>query len=416
MTDILSLRALLEPHDLTFFAGAPYVYHCHHYNLFHDQTVDDVLGEERGLEVRKNAAHSAFGAFLERIFAKADASTIVEKVQLAQGLISAMGHGGLEIDLESGKATGNFLHYGFAWSEKYGSKVKRFEPADGFAAGCIAAISSLARHGRLGACDVQELACIAQRQERCEFSIEDKNVDLPPAIDSVGYLTHLGDSEGGIWEEEISAIAKGLQDFVKGVAGDERGLVNAFGVFVTMHFANYYNETAITAVLEAEEKRPSSATAVEGLFREAGHVCVFNTFGNILLSPEWEALVGPLVGEPDEIIRACAAMARGLGFGRWSVAEFEANRRLVLRSTSLYEGPWYLARHGKSDKPRAYIFQGAALAFMVLAHNVKWSERPSLTQTFYDSLFRKGLGFKATPTKCVTMGDAYSEVIVEATS
>ena len=419
MDKIVALRTLLEPHDLTFFAGAPYVYHCHHYNLFHDQTLDDVMGEERSFVVRKNAAHAAFGDLLERIVQSVDATTPAERAAIAESLLCAIGHGRIALDAtaEGGKAHGTHMHYGFAWSEKYGAKVKRLDPADAVGAGYAAAAVEVANGLPLGTLDAEEKSCIAMRDPRCEFEITKPAAPLvlPPSVSEEDYVAQLSASVGGKWEEKIGTIADGLQKFVASVGGDDRGVVQAFGVFVTLHLANYYNETGYAAIRHAERNAPASAPAVEALLREAGHVCVFNTFGNILLSPEWEGMVGPLSGAPDEIVMGCAAIARGLGFGRWAIGEFEEGKRLVLRASSNYEAPWYAARFGETDRPRCYFFEGAALAFMVLAHRVKWTERPQLTQGFYDKLFHGGLGWHSEFTKCRIKGEEYTEVVITPT-
>ncbi|HMG21298.1 MAG TPA: hypothetical protein VK607_08285, partial [Kofleriaceae bacterium] len=53
-----------------------------------------------------------------------------------------------------------------------------------------------------------------------------------------------------------------------------------------------------------------------------------------------------------------------------------------------YEVPFYRARYGVAKKPRSYFVQGAALAMMLLAETVKWTERPQLTNAYYIELFR----------------------------
>ena len=47
-----SLRRYLPEHDLMYFGPSPAVYHCHHFNLFLDQTIDDALGFEAGSRLR----------------------------------------------------------------------------------------------------------------------------------------------------------------------------------------------------------------------------------------------------------------------------------------------------------------------------------------------------------------------------
>lgn len=410
---------LLVPHDLTFHTTTPYVYHCHHYNLFHDQTIDDILGEEKGLELRVDSAHAAFRQLLHDACKEKGCRTPAERIELAQSLFAAMGQGRIVLDVsaEGGSARGTHVHYGFTWSEKYGSRVNRVDPADAVGAGFCAAATELAFDLPPGSMRATETACVAKRDPECVFEIRRDPHELPRTVGRSDYEALLSASEGGLHEERIASITSQLQQFLLGVSGDERGLVQAFGVFVTQHLSNYYNETAYAAVRAAERTMPSAVPMAEALLREAGHVCVFNTFGGILLSPEWEAVAGPLKNDPTEIVVGATAIARGLGFGRWSISELVPGERLVMDATSSYEAPHYRARFGPADKPRSYFLEGAALAMMVLAHRVDWDARPELTQAFYDNLFRGGgLGFQVHSTKCLARGDDRSRVVVERAS
>src|SRR4029078_9238036 len=97
---IEDLRELLAEQSLTFLAGIPYVYHCHHYNLFHDQTIDDALGEELGTRVRTVAARNAFRELLSALVVDLNADTPVERLQMATYLFSWMGHGTLKLSVD----------------------------------------------------------------------------------------------------------------------------------------------------------------------------------------------------------------------------------------------------------------------------------------------------------------------------
>ena len=419
MSSIDEQRTLLEPHDLTFMSGAPYLYHCHHYNLFHDQTIDDMLGEEMGLQTRFAAARTAFHGLLSGVTHDLGLETPAECVQLAQELFRAMGHGRMSLDVgpSGGTAHGTDLHYGFTWRDKYGNTVRRVEPADAVGAGFVAAATQVAYGLPDGSMTATETVCIARREAECTFEItrSKPGPDVMPPVVQSDYAAQLKGSRPGLYEDHIGAIADKLQAFVGGVSGDERGLVEAFGVFVTMHLANYYDATAYAAVHHVEKTIPALVETAEELLREAGHVCVFNTFGGILSSPEWEAVAAPLSGDPLEIIQGGAAIARGLGFGRWAVEDYVPGKRLVMCASSNYEAPFYLSRYGRSEKPRCYFFQGAALAIMVLAHRVNWGDRPELTQSLYDELFSgAGLGFEVSSSRCVTKGDDCTEVVVTA--
>ncbi|MBX7197108.1 MAG: hypothetical protein K1X94_33980 [Sandaracinaceae bacterium] len=409
----------VSPHDLTFLAGVPCVYHCHHFNLFHDQTIDDVLGESAGFDLRMRVARDQFGLLVANLAAKTGATLPAEIAALARSVFATMGQGNLAFEGigASTRATGEHLHYGFAWREKYGARVRRVDPSDAVASGMTAAVARLTGPDNVDYLG-RELQCVSMRAPSCQIVVErDARPDMRSVIAAPQILPRLpSQAVTGLDEDVISNITAGLDTFLRGVGGDERGLIDAFGVLVTHHLSGYYNETAFQAVRHVEAISPSVAGACEELLREAGHVCVFNTFGNILLSPEWEGLVGRPTGDPHEIVRGCTAIARGLGFGHWAIAEHAPGKRLVLRTSSNYEAAHWLERFGPDTRSREYFMQGAALAFMVLSQRVRWSERPQLTQAFYDQLFRgDGLGYRVSTPRSLTMGDELTEVVVEQT-
>lgn len=409
------MRTYLPDHDLMALAGVPAVYHCHHFNLFLDQTIDDALGPEAGTALRFAAAREAAGDLARALVASSGALTTAERIAAIQGAFSAMGHGRLQVavDADGGAAIGEHLHYGFAWMEKYGKQVRRRHPADAFAAGVAAAINEVAFDLPRESVDALEQQCLALRHGRCEFRLTPgRPATRRTAMLEADARTHVQGSFGGQHEDKIAAIAAGLRDFTAGVAGDHRGLVQAFGVYVTAHLATYYNRISYDAVAKVEQEAPAAVGVLEDLLRESGHVCVFNTFGGILLSPEWEALVGPLTGDPTEIVIGCLAIARALGFGHWTLTELRRGERLVVRTPSSYESAYYLTRHGRAARPNEYFLQGAVLAIAQLAHRVDWKARPQLTQAYYQQLFNGGrLPWKVAQPRSLATGDTLSEVI-----
>ena len=50
--NLKELIQYMASHNHTFFAHTPVVYHCHHFNLFLDQTIDDALGSKQVLCTR----------------------------------------------------------------------------------------------------------------------------------------------------------------------------------------------------------------------------------------------------------------------------------------------------------------------------------------------------------------------------
>ncbi len=413
---IASQVSTLDGLDLVFAGDAPVLYHCHHFNLFLDQTIDDALGVERGQALRTRAARDAAHHLLAGLSRNLGIETPAERIALAQTLFSMTGHGTLEIAAPdgAGEARGTYLHYGHSWVEKYGHLVKRRIPADAVAAGFAAGAVEVAYGLPAGSLHVREVECVGLRDPACRFEIE--RIDAPEPVPP---LASRADAEGmdaaplsGRFDDRIATITDGLRSFLAGVAGDERGLVQAFGVFVTLHLANYYNRISYEAVADLHRRKPAMVPILEALLRESGHVCVFHTFGGILLSPEWEGLVGAPTGDVAEIVTGCTAIARALGFGHWVVEDLDPERRLVLRAPATYETLYWVVRDDQPVRPSCYFLQGAAQAFMELAHRVPWTEAPRLSNALYNDLFKRGQTWSAKQTLDVARGDPYCEIVV----
>lgn len=410
------LRTVLPGHDLLHWAGEPVVLHCHHFNLFLDQTIDDALGPHEGEQLRFSASREAWSAFLGALLLQEDAGTPVERLELASHTFATMGHGRVifAADLGGGRAVGQNLHYAHAWREKYGRLVRRRSPADAFAAGFIAAAIERAYGGEPLHLEAREVECVAMRAPRCSFEVAPGAGEVGgPAVREREAYTRLEPTFSGRREDRIAGIATSLRTLTMSVTGDSRGLAELAGVLATVQLASYQNRISYDAVRRVERAAPQSIGVLEDLLRESGHVCVFHMFGSLLLSPEWEALVGGPTNDPEEIVVSCLAIARALGFGHWTLAELVPGERLVVRTPSTHESEYYRARHGLSSRPNEYFLQGAVLAIAHLAHLIDWQGRPTLSAERYESLFRgDALPWRARQTKCVAEGDELSEVVV----
>lgn len=407
--------SLLEQHDLAFIAGSPTVYHCHHYNLFFDQTVDDAVGVERGIDVRTQAAYEASSQFLNAMISAMPPTTPEERLEIASSVFTSMGHGKLDLQVgaEGGKVYGHNLHYSFAWKEKYGAHIKRQHPADAFAAGFIAAATEAAYGLPFGSVECVESACLAMGSEHCEFDVTPSGQTRSAfGVTKEDILGTLPKSFKGLHEDHISKVADGLRDFLSSVSGDSRGLVEAFGVLVTQQFANYYNHCTSRSLDIIQSEKPEAIEVARELFRECGHQCGFHTFGGILSSPEWEALVGPLTGDPMEIITGSLAISRALGFGHWSLESYEPNKSLIFRSPATYESVYRKAAYPLGDSGCCYLYQGATLSVMQLAHRLNWNEKPVLSNNLYLEL-RQGVPWTVDESHCVAKGNAMCRVVVQ---
>lgn len=406
---------------LRYLADIPVVYHCHHFNLWWDQTVDDILGESLGAQVRTRAARDAFHHLLRAVGERLGVTTPAARLALAEALFAWMGQGRLDLSELEGAgaeatARGSHLHYATSWRWKYTPQARRFFPADAVAAGCAAAARAWIRDQPAGEVRAQEIRCLARDGEPCEFDLGPDPVPVAeiPATTLAVQESHAGPCREGLLEGRIQALSEGLEAVLATVEADAQGLIQAFNVFVSLHLPAYYNRTGFEAVHLTEARAPFKAAAAEDLLREAGRVCAFNTFGSILLDAVFEGLLGaPLDNDPANIVAYSCAIARALGFGHWEIAEFVPGRLLRLRVPTDYESAFYLQHYGPSDKPRNYFLQGGAQAMVLLAHEIDWASRPELTNSMYLRMFKQpGLRWKVEQTRCRTLGDEASELQV----
>ncbi|HZO15870.1 MAG TPA: hypothetical protein VFB62_21500, partial [Polyangiaceae bacterium] len=164
---------LVPERDLYFLANASAVRQSHHFNLQFDQTIDDALGVDRGTAIRTRAAHEASYRLLRALVVAAPSSLPRARLDQAARIFSDMGHGKLSLDVsaQGGWATASALHYGIGWKRKYGRKLTRRYPADGFAAGYIAAAVEVAYDLAPGDLSCHQIGCLAMGADRAEFMV-----------------------------------------------------------------------------------------------------------------------------------------------------------------------------------------------------------------------------------------------------
>lgn len=407
-------RGLMPDHAFNFVADIPTVFHCHHFNLFWDQTIDDALGSELGTVIRTNAAREAYYDLLSGLAVRMGVTAPEDIIVMAQAAFHMGGQGSLTIDANErgGQIIGDFLHFGVAWNEKYG-RVRRKHPVDGLAAGFAAAAIELAYGAPRNSMRCRETECISLDSSRCRFRAEaGEPGPLAGPMTRSQVAAAAGPPTNGLFEDDIAPMVDNLRDFCSGLFGDDRGLIQSFGLFISELPTSYYNRAGYDGLRHLSRTAPSLMPVMQALMREAGHVCVFNTFGSIMASPEWEGMFGAPTGDPADTLTSCLALARALGMGRWCALELEPGARLVLRTPATYESAYYASREGRASEPQCFFFQGAAVGLMQLMERVQWREQPTFDQAFYDQLFRSGLPWECVETQCVSKGDPCDEVVV----
>ncbi len=179
------------------------------------------------------------------------------------------------------------------------------------------------------------------------------------------------------------------------VHGNEKGLIPAFGVYLTNSPAHFFNRLSFNF----ERSFPEDAyTISRELLVNAAWQCGYHTFHGIQTSVEWESLIAPMVQNADDKLYASAAVAQALGWVKWDIVELQSGVRAVFEATAGYEAELYIEEYHKSHHPISYMILGVAGALMDLS---------------YGDYYPAGIfTFKSEQTQCTAMGDAVSRIIV----
>ncbi len=388
----------------------------HHFNLFVDQTIDDALGKVRSARLRMWAMRDASYPLLEAIANLQGHKSAQARLAMAEDLFYALGQGSLRFQGERSEVRGECLHYGHTWRKLFRRQPNRQRPLDAAAAGYIAAAWALAYNLPLESVAAEESQCVATNAPGCVFTIHENMTDLP-VIRGVETAHTSPENVAGLYESEIASMARSLRAFTETHLVDDRGLIQVFEVYLTVHFSNYYNRILFDTLAILHEERPAMVPVFESLWRESSYLLVFYLFGGVLQSEEWQELVMGRQTKPEDVLYACCAIARAFGYGRWSLAEHVPQKRLVLTAPATYESAYLTSVHSISGEPRygqCYFFQGAAQAMMHLAYHLSWDKDFVRNQALYLKLFRGSLPWKVQETRGIVAGDLHDEVVVEA--
>lgn len=208
-------------------------------------------------------------------------------------------------------------------------------------------------------------------------------------------------------ERTVTEAVAGLE-----LKGNEEGLIPAFGLYLTKHFADYYNRISYGLLGAFIRELPELEEDAIALLTEAGHVCSFHTFGGIMVSVEWDAVVMPMIETREDWVKGMIGVINALGWGRYRLQELVPNERLVLQIDDSYEAAGVLEGYGKAAHPRCYLASGGAAGLMNLLYQGDITKRPSLTEEFYHEVFGHPHSFRARETRCLAMGDPHCEIIV----
>ncbi len=184
------------------------------------------------------------------------------------------------------------------------------------------------------------------------------------------------------------------------VEANSDGLIPAFNVLVNQWPARFWNEFTKRMVEAVDDDIKS---AVEELLVNAAHECGYHTGFGIITSKEWEAVVGPMVENTEDVLHGAFAVFTAWGWANAEIVELVPAEKMVVRAYDYYEADIAEEYPGKKA-PRftAHMINGVCAAFMDLAYGGK-----------YDANGKTGLyTFHSSQTKGIERGDKYGEFVV----
>jgi hypothetical protein len=198
-----------------------------------------------------------------------------------------------------------------------------------------------------------------------------------------------------------------------GFAGNEEGLIPAFGLYLTKHQADYYNRISYGLLGAFARENPELEEDAIALLTEAGHVCAFHTFGGIMSSVEWDAVVMPMLSGREDWVYGMIGVLNALGWGHYGVKALSPGERLVVEASESYEASGHLESYGKATSPRCFLAAGGVAGLMNLVYQGDILARPALTEDLYLEVFGHPKSFRARETRCLAMGHDRCEIVAE---
>lgn len=405
--------------NITFHEGRTEIYgqaqlfHCNHYNRSIQQYIEDpgyVDSEQILLQSAAETGYRQAQGYLER-----EGEDFDDLLDWGEEIFAFGGFGNLDtspVEPSCGTAVEYASHYGSALQTNVGERDQPGEYFDrGFTAGLILAGAEEFDIPLGTAFDLVQSRSISLGDDECRFVVDpagDNNwlayTDPDPydPVDPAPITTN-----SNIDESEVIEAVQGL-----GLSGNEDGLIPQFGVQLTNGYAEYYNKGCFRTADQIVEEMGDISVAEE-MFVEAGHICGFNTMGGIMTSPEWDAVVKPMIETQEDWIHGIVAVINALGWGTWRVEELEPDESLTIRVYNPYESVGYERWFGTPDYMADFTATGVAAALMNLVYEGDIMESPALTDEYYFELFQsKEDSFEGEQTVCAAQGEDFSEIQV----
>ncbi|HAS40526.1 MAG TPA: hypothetical protein DCS93_08605 [Microscillaceae bacterium] len=396
-------------------AGEPGIFHCHHYNCYLQAVLLDTKDylpniEQVLVDSAQEVAYSQFQAFFQNtpdLDIQGRKHTVTDYFRFA-------GFGQIDLDRvdnKGGTVTTNSEHYGVSWKLKFG---KSNQPISffttGFLAGATEAIYGLA----LGTLNAVQESCLAMGDKYSQFTLSISNSDRELTASPQEGVFQTGNlPQPTNTSIDYEAIREALIHMP--IEGAANGLIDSFGVLLTRHYANYYCNISYRFLnLFMKSMGTEGLNIATSLLIEGGRVCAFNTFGGVMQSNEWNALIKPMIKTREDWIHGIIVVVNALGWGIWQVEDLDPGKRILVKIQSGYESNAYLKKFGPSSLPISFLAAGGVAGLMNLVYALNLPERAPITldEAVYKKISLGNDYFVPTQIKCRAMGAEFD--LIEA--
>lgn len=339
-------------------SGQDVIIHCHHYNSRIQHSIESATVID-GKSIIISAAEAAFGKQIRTALRDEPRET---QFAVAAALYAHLGYGQLDFSrVEEGIITAPSSHFVAGWQAGFPAhKEPVCSLTQGYLQAAVAAVTGDVVH-------VHEEECAVAGAKECRFRIDPKrSTELASLAAAPSVIPLPSADEQYVRSESVDeqVILDAL--VAMPIHGNDEGLIPAFNVYLANTPADFYNLACI-GFIEAMRKVGLEDVARDRLVRDAEY-CGINTFRGIMSSPEWDALVGPMLQEPGDELFGLIAVSNALGWGNWHVAEYEYDESVTLVSGNGYEASGQLRLRGAAPRPACMMLTGVAAGVMALVH------------------------------------------------
>lgn len=390
-------------------AGEPMIFHCHHYNVYLQAVIEDTSSYLNVYPILSDSAQEIVHTQLSNFFkdeSNKDLS-IEDKTYICQDYFRFCGFGIIDLTnltKKGGEVISPSEHYGIGWKNKFGLREKNKKGVAFFAAGYIAGATEAIFDLPLGTLFTEQKKCISQGDTESSFEIslrENNNDKLVPSPQEGKYQTYQINQPSDT-TIDYDGIRQALTNM--DLQGDsETGLIDAFGVLLTRMYANYYCLISykLLQLFEDEMGKDGLPLAAQ-LLTEAGHVCAYNTFGGVMQSAEWNAMIKPMIQNKEDWAHGITAVVNAFGWGFWEIKELEPNQKLKMKVVSGYESNNYLGHFdSQTILPISFLASGGVAGIMNLVYNTSLTEEfITLDENEYKKLTQNSSFFQTKTHIC----------------